>query len=288
MALLSACDARPPHRSDGRLSVVVAENFWGSIAAQLGGDRVVVTSLIHTPGADPHDYEPTPGDARAVAAANYVVYNGFNYDPWFGRLLDASPADGRLTMKVQDALSRDDSDNPHRWYSPPDVHAVVDRIAADYKRLDPADAAYFDARHAQFATVDLKRYDDLGASIRERFAGTPVGATESIAQPLAEALGLQLISPPAFLRAVSQGTEPSARDKATFDGQIADHAIAVLLFNSQNATPDVQRLVDAARAANIPVVAITETPDPASLAFQDWQTSQLQSLAGALAKAVQK
>ena len=51
----------------GKLHVVAAENFWGSIAAQLGGDRVDVTSIITNPDTDPHDYEPTADDARAIA-----------------------------------------------------------------------------------------------------------------------------------------------------------------------------------------------------------------------------
>ena len=51
-----------------RLQVVAAENFWGSIAGQLGGDHVEVTSIINNPDTDPHDYEPTPADARAIAS----------------------------------------------------------------------------------------------------------------------------------------------------------------------------------------------------------------------------
>src|SRR6266487_4612610 len=57
---LSACSTSAGDlTSNGKPAVVAAENFWGSIAAQLGGDRVEVTSIITTPNADPHDYEPT-------------------------------------------------------------------------------------------------------------------------------------------------------------------------------------------------------------------------------------
>ncbi len=59
--------------SSGRLQVVAAENFWGSIAAQLGGDKVQVTSIITNPATDPHDYEPTPGDARTLAGARLAI-----------------------------------------------------------------------------------------------------------------------------------------------------------------------------------------------------------------------
>src|SRR5262245_56066225 len=63
---LAGCGAAT-NASNGRLRVVAAENFWGSIAAQLGGNRVQVMSVIHNPATDPHDYEPTPSDARAMA-----------------------------------------------------------------------------------------------------------------------------------------------------------------------------------------------------------------------------
>src|SRR6266571_3655461 len=77
--------------SGGKLQVVAAENFWGSIAAQLGGDKVTVKSIISNPDTDPHDYEPTPADGRAVASARYAVINGIGYDAWADKLLAANP-----------------------------------------------------------------------------------------------------------------------------------------------------------------------------------------------------
>ena len=74
--------------------MVAAENFWGSLAAQLGGDRVSVRSIIDNPDADPHDYEPTAADARAMAGAQLVIVNGIGYDAWAGKLVDANPDSG--------------------------------------------------------------------------------------------------------------------------------------------------------------------------------------------------
>ena len=131
----------------------------------------------------------------------------------------------------------------------------------------------------------LARYDQLIASIRAKYAGTPVGASESIFAALAPALGLRLLTPPSFLTAISEGTEPTAADKQTIDHQIATHQIKVYVYNSQNATPDVQAQVQAARAAGIPVTTITETLVPATATFQAWQVSELEALQAALAKA---
>ena len=63
---LAGCSTSPASSSSssGVIAVVAAENFWGSLAEQLGGSHVKVTSIIDNPDADPHDYEPTAADGR--------------------------------------------------------------------------------------------------------------------------------------------------------------------------------------------------------------------------------
>src|SRR4051794_24150424 len=119
--------------SSGTIEVAAAENSWGSIAAQLGGDHVHVTSVITSPDTDPHDYEPTPQDGRAIASAQYVIFNGVGYDGWAGQAVEANPAGNRRVLEVGKLLNLTDGDNPHRWYFPDDVEKVVAQITADYK-----------------------------------------------------------------------------------------------------------------------------------------------------------
>jgi len=271
-----------PHT--GTLQVVAAENFWGSIAAQLGAGHVHVTSIVANPATDPHDYEPTSQDARALAGANLVIVNGIGYDPWAPKLLAASPSSGRLVITVGDLVGLTAGDNPHRWYSPANVQQVIDAITADYKRLDPHDGAAFETARTRFEQMGLATYHREIAAIARRFAGVRVGASESIFAPLAQALHLDLVTPPTFLRAISEGTEPTVQDLATIDRQIATREINAWVFNSQNSTPDVQRLTEAARKQRIPVVSITETLSPASATFQSWQVAQLRRLEAALAR----
>jgi zinc/manganese transport system substrate-binding protein len=271
--------------AEGRLQVVAAENFWGSIASQLGGDRVHVTSVIASPATDPHSYEPTAGDARTMAGAKLAIVNGIGYDPWAGKLLAANPVKGRIVLTVGDLVGIKAGGNPHRWYSPPNVQQVISAIVAGYKKLEPADAGYFDRQKAAFESKGLGAYEAEIAKIRRTYAGVPVGASESIFAPLANALGLRLATPASFLKAVSEGAEPTARDKSTIDRQIAGKRIKVWVFNSQNSTPDVQRFTDRARKLGIPVTTITETLVPPSATFQQWQVGQLKALAAALARA---
>ena len=280
--LAGACSTSTTKSTGGRLSVVAAENFWGSIAAQLGGDRVSVKSIIDKPDTDPHDYEPTAADGRAAATARYAVVNGVGYDPWASKLLAANPVSGRTVLNVGDLVGAKPGGNPHRWYSPPDVKKVTVQITADYKRLAPADAGYFDQQSAAFTSTGLARYNALVADIKAKYAGTPVGASESIFAPLAEALGLDLVTPDTFLAAISEGSEPTAADKTTCDTQIKTRRIKIYVFNSQNSTPDVKGQVDLAKRVGIPVASLTETLTPPTASFQDWQVGQLERLQAAL------
>lgn len=281
----STASGRAPTSSSSPIKIVAAENFWGSIAAQLGGDKVEVTSIINSPDADPHDYEATAADGREVAGADLVIINGVGYDGWARKLAEANPSDARTDLTVGDVVGVKDGGNPHRWYNPGDVTKVTDAITADLTRRDPADAAYFDKQKQAFNATGRAEYDKVIADIKARYSGVKVGASESIVAMIAPALGLDLVTPPDFLTAISEGIDPTAADKATIDKQISAKEIKVYVYNSQNATPDVQAQVDAARAQGIGVSSITETMTPATDSWEQWQTRQLVALQKVLAKA---
>src|SRR5712692_6909835 len=202
--LASACGNWAPSGS-GTINVVAAENFWGSIAAQLAGSHATVRSIITNPQTDPHAYEPTASDARAIARADFVIENGAGYDPWAQKLIDANPSSSRAVLDVGKLNGVAEGDNPHMWYSPTFVLEVIDTISSRLLRLDSAGSGYFATRHDNYISTGLKQYDDLRAEIKQKYSGTPVGATESIFAYLASDLGLNLISPPGFLKAISEG-----------------------------------------------------------------------------------
>jgi zinc/manganese transport system substrate-binding protein len=286
--LLSACSLGPGvalPAAGGRVSVVAAENFWGSIAAQLGGDRARVTSIISNPNTDPHEYEPTATDARLIATAQLVIVNGIGYDPWATTLVSSDQTQGQTVLDVGTLLGIGPGGNPHRWYDPSDVTRVIRQITADYERIDPAAAGYFARQERQFETKALAPYHAIISMIVRRYAGTPIGASESIMVPLARALHLDLITPLGFLNAVSEGNEPTAAEKTTIDSQIRRREIKIYIYNTQNATPDVRAQVQECRAEHIPVVPITETLAPADATFQTWQVRELRDIASALARA---
>jgi zinc/manganese transport system substrate-binding protein len=286
VALLAGCGGTgAATASGGRISVVAAENFWGSIAGQLADNKAGIQSVITNPAQDPHSYEPTAADARTLATAQLVIANGIGYDPWVARLLAANPTSGRMVLTVGALLGLRAGDNPHRWYDPADVATVATAIAADLEKLDPKDTAYFKGQLAQFESTNLARYHALIKAIRTRYSGVAVGASESIFALQAPALGLHLITPYGFMKAISEGTEVTAQDTATAERQITRRQIRVWIYNSQNATPEIQRLNSLARSHGIPIATITETLSPPQDSFQQWQVAQLGRIEQALREA---
>ena len=280
--LLAACGAAAG-QSSGTLQVIAGENFWGSIAAQLGGSKVSVTSIVTNPNTDPHDYESSATDARAFATADYVIVNGAGYDDWAQKLLSGNPNDHRKVMTVASLLNKKEGDNPHLWYNPDWIDTVADRITADYQALDSADSSYFSQQRTKFRT-ELQPYRDLIARIRANDSGVQVGATESIFVYLAQALGLNLTSPPDFMVAISEGDDPPAQSVAQFQNQIAQHQIKLLAYNTQASSPITENLKQLASRNNIPIVGISETVEPANDSFQAWQVRQLTAIEAALSR----
>lgn len=277
----SACGSSSPTRNVGLITVVAGENFWGSVAAQLGGSKASVQSVVTDPNADPHEYESNTNDARAFADANLVILNGAGYDDWGNKLLAANPSIHRTVLNAAQLLGKKAGDNPHFWYNPEYVTRMVDQITADYMSIDPADSAYFDQQRAAFNTA-LQPYKQRLAEIKAKFSGVAVGATESIFVYMATALGLNLISPPEFMNAVAEGNDPPVAAVVTFQNQITSKQIKVLVYNFQTATAVTTNIKQLAAIADIPVVGVSETLQPEDATFQDWQLAQLLTLQNAL------
>jgi zinc/manganese transport system substrate-binding protein len=281
MVTVVACSGPGSSSSGGVLSIVAGENFWGSIATQLAGTHARVQSVVTDPNADPHEYPRNINDARAFALADLVILNGAGYDEWGQKLLEANRDDRRKVLTVADVLGRKSGDNPHFWYDPAAVSRVADTITAALESADSADSSYFARQRASFDDA-LKPYRARLAEIRQKFAGVKVGATESIFVYMASALGLDLISPPEFMQAVAEGTEPPADTVVQFQNQVQQKEISVLVYNVQTPSDVTTNIRHSAAARDIPVVGVSETLQPESATFQDWQLAQLLALENAL------
>jgi zinc/manganese transport system substrate-binding protein len=261
--------------------VIAVENQYGSLVSRLGGQGVRFKSILTNPDADPHEFQTNVQVVRSYQAAQLVIENGLGYDDFSDKILDTVSHKPKV-VNAGDVLGLKPGDNPHVWYDPDAIDRLCQAITVALKELNPAASQYFDARAKEYAGR-LAPYHEAIARIRKRFAGTPIGATESIFVPMARATGLDLISPPGLMNAVAEDANPSVQDVALFQQQINEKKIKVLVYNNQTSGNMTSQLRELAEKAGIPVVGVSETMTPADTTFENWQIAQLKALEDALA-----
>lgn len=272
--------AGSPHAAEAdQLAVVAAENMYGDVAAQIGGDAVRVTSILSNPDQDPHLFEASPSVARALSGARVVIYSGIDYDPWMAKLLAASRGTNRTTLAVAALGGHHGGDNPHVWYDQATMLAYVRALAAALAAADPAHADGYRRRLAAFEASMTPIAAHI-AALRAAYHGAAVTATEPVYGYMFAALGLQVRNM-RFQLAVMNNTEPSARDVAAFEDDLRQHRVRLLLYNSQATDPIATRMMHIAEAAHVPVVGATET-EPAGMTYQHWMLDGLDRVEQAL------
>jgi zinc/manganese transport system substrate-binding protein len=282
LLLVAAAGSTPSPAADGRVSVVAAENFYGDVAAQIGGDSVSAISILNSPDQDPHLFETSPSVVREIAAAQMVIYNGADYDAWIEKILKVTPRPGRIMINVADLLHKKPGDNPHFWYDPATMPALAKVLSGSLSTVDSIHTNDFGNRLKSFL-ASLQPMNDKIAEIRSKYAGVPVTATEPVFGYMAAALHLTMRNQ-RFQLSVMNDTEPSATDLAAFESDLKTHKVKVLFYNTQASDNLVQRLVQFARTAKVPVVGVTETC-PTNLSYQDWMMRELDETERALAEA---
>jgi len=275
----AAGQTAPVTAADRQIAVVAAENFYGDIARQVGGDRVAVVSIMSNPDQDPHLFETTPAVVRQLANAQVAILNGANYDPWMDKLLAAAPRAGRIVINAAQLTGRKSGDNPHVWYDPATMPAMATALAGELSKLDSAHAPDYAARLTA-TLASLARIAQRIAQLKTKHAGTAVTATEPIFGLMVDALGLTMRNQ-RFQLAMMNDTEPSARDVAALELDLKEHKVKALIYNSQVSEKLTERMRTIAGAAKVPVIAVTETM-PAHISFQDWVLGELDAVDKAL------
>ena len=143
----------------GGLRVVATTTQVADLAANVGGDRVQVTSLLK-PGIDAHDYEPSPADIDAIARADLVVQNGVGLEEWLGDTIESSGYDGPVVDASQGVRLRqvDGEADPHIWQDPRNAQRMAATIERGLAAASPADATAFAANLAAY-TKELEALD---------------------------------------------------------------------------------------------------------------------------------
>jgi len=279
--LATGCSSGGDPAIGGRIAVVAGENFWGDIAAQIGGSQVAVTSIITDPNTDPHVYQTDPRAAAEISTASFVIENGLGYDDFMDKILATGGQPGRRVLTIAKVLRvTGENPNPHLWYWTARLPAVASAIAGELSAIRPARAAYFRANARRF-DASLAPLLATIAAIRKKYAGTRIAYTERVPGYLVQAAGLVLGTPASFSQAIEDGNDPSPQDTAAFDAALTHHTVKVLLYNSQVVDMQTTQIKDLASSAHVPIVGVSETMPPGET-FQSWQLEQDRELLAAL------
>jgi len=273
---------RPAAAQSQPLLIVAAENFYGDVARQLAGPGVRVVSILQNPDADPHLFEPGAATARLVADADILIYNGAHYDAWIERLLANRGRRARRVLAMATLMHRTGTNvNPHLWYDPQTMPTLALALSMQLDAFDPAAA---DSQRARLQAF-LQSLEPMTAQIarmRQLYAGAPITATEPVVNDLTGAIGLDMRNG-AFQLSIMNDSEPGPRETAQFEQSLRTRNVRLLIYNRQTSGEVVQRMLQIARQASVPQVAVSET-EPAGLHYQAWMLRTLLALEQALAE----
>ena len=268
---------------NGKIAVVASTNVYGNIAEVVGGDAVEVTSIVSSPGQDPHSYEGNPQVTLQLSKAALVIENGGGYDDFVDTMLQAGQGRPAVlnAVEVSGLKPRDGEElNEHVWYHLPSAKLVADRIAAELSRTAPDRAATFTANAERFGT-ELDEVMASMARIRSDHQGEAVAITEPVPLYLVDALGLVDKTPAKFSEAIEEGEDVSAAVLKEALDLYAEDQVTALIYNEQTSGPVTEQVKAAAEQAGTPVVPVTETL-PEGESYVTWMTSNVTRVGEAL------
>jgi zinc/manganese transport system substrate-binding protein len=234
LAILFAAIGLRPAMAEGRLAVVASFSVLGEITKEVAGDKALVVTLVG-PDGDAHSFEPTPNDAKTIAAASLVIVNGLGLEKWMERLISASGYRGPVAAASEGVTSRSMSEDgetvtdPHAWQDLANGQIYVANIAKALAAADPADAAYFEARAKAYG----EQLAALDGWVRAQIAKVPAAKRRVITSHDAfgyfgAAYGVTFLAP----EGISTEAEPSAGDLARLIDQIRSEKIKALFLEN--------------------------------------------------------
>ncbi|WP_300297828.1 zinc ABC transporter substrate-binding protein [Ferrovibrio sp.] len=249
LLLVALCLAGPvsAQQAAPKLKAIASFSILADIVAEIGGDRVAVTTLVPAMG-DAHVYQPSPADARAVATADLLVASGLNFETWLDRLVAASGFRGRRIVAAEGIKPRrlddhhdhgpgdshghdhgDAKDDPHVWHDLQRMQTYVANIANGLAAADPANADYYRGRGAAYA-AQLKEIDQWAAA---EFGRLPKAYRKAISQHdafgyLADRYQIEFLA----AQGMTTASEASAEAVARLIRQIKRQRVQAVFFEN--------------------------------------------------------
>lgn len=255
LASVAACGSgQSTSEKNGTIEVAASVNQWGTVAKALGGDNVNVTSIINSTNVDAHDYEPTTSDIAKLQKAQVIIVNGAGYDAW---AVKAAQTANATIVNAAEVGGVNDGENPHVWFSADVRKAVAQAITEAYEQADAAKKNDFDKMNDRW-TAEENNVESKIAEVKQKTDGLAYAATESVASYLAEDMGLADATPSGYARATANESEPTPTDIKQFTDALKAGEIKLLVVNTQEESELTDKITDAAKSVEVPMVELTE------------------------------
>lgn len=275
--LLSGCGQA--RSSNNKLHVVASVDFYGEVAQQVLGKYGTVTSVINDPNVDPHDYEPTTQIGKTVAKADLLIENGAGYDSWMTKLAKAQP--DTPMVSAAKVVGVKNGENEHIWYKPQAMKLMANVLAARLSKLDPKNRSAY-KRNAKRYIARLKPLDQAVAQAKELTQGRSALVSEPVFNNALQAMGVK-VADQHFAQAIEEGSDPTPADIRRNETLLQQHQVAFVVINQQVQSKVVSNLTQQAKAAEVPILKVTETM-PRHQTYLQWQLNQYRNLIKLLEK----
>lgn len=227
---------------NGGPSVVVTTAQAADMTRNVAGPAADVTQILPA-NADPHEYEPTPSDAEALAGADLIVRSGDEVDGWLDQLIDASGSDAPvLTLSDHVRLiAGDEGTDPHWWQDPRNAVLAVAAIRDELDRIDPGAARSFDANARRY-TAEIERLDRSIAACIDRVPADrrKLVTSHDALGYYADRYGIEVIG--AAIPALSTQAQASAGETADLVELIRSEGVGAI-FPEAGVSPDLEEAI---------------------------------------------
>ncbi len=261
----------------GVITVVASINQWGSLASEIGGDDVEVTSILTSTNVDAHDFEPQTSDLTTLSKAEIVVANGAGYDTW------ATKARGRESTLVSAAqiVGASDGDNPHLWFSKDARTGMAKELANTFSKARPKLKKAFSKRLEEWQERE-KKLDLAMSNFADTHSDATYAATESVAYYLMSDMGIKNVTPTGYAQASANGGEVAPADLQEFQKLIEEKRASVVINNSQEASDATNMITGTAGKSDVPVVDVSEQMPEAYETLLDWVSALMNNVTKAI------
>ncbi|WP_161522147.1 metal ABC transporter solute-binding protein, Zn/Mn family [Bifidobacterium aemilianum] len=257
----------------GPISVVASTNSWGSLAQQIGGKHVSVTSIMDSPTTSAHGYQPSQADQTSLSKAEVVVINGSGYDDWAGQGL----AKGALTIRADELAQANQGGDPHLWFSAQARTAMADTLASSFSRIRPDWKDDFAGALKSWNTKE-KALEDSMRTFASQQQGRTYAATESVADYLMQELGFTDKTPQSYSQLVKAGQPVTSEALGDFQMLMDSQELELLVVNSQETGDAANVISGKAGRHGIALVSVSEQMPGGINSLNQWISTLMKSI----------